>query len=360
MLFVFVDRSTSAVYGPSGRHGRAPAGGSESSLLAVCEGLGARGHDVVVVQKGRRACQKQEADGVRWVGDRGAGRFIRQADAVIVQRNPSAIWWVLLRRPRGKVFVWYHDRFDNTNAAPGMLDRLRSLPRPVWFMFLHQLASADAVAVSESHSEHLTSYYQPATKFLLKKVKIWVIFNPVLPSAQKMEVEPVKNKLLFASAPHKGLDRVLENFAAVREKFPELELHLVGPRYAPPPGETAEEGVVSVGHLEREQFLIELASSWCLFYPADVLPETFGLVFAEAHMVGTPVLAHPFGSAVELLAESELVDAASAAAVVARVAAWRSEGRPVVQFDERFSLDSVTRSWVAFAAAIHETNNLTG
>src|SRR5581483_2147599 len=44
-----------------------------------------------------------------------------------------------------------------------------------------------------------------------------------------------------------------------------------------------------------------------VFYPKFVLPETFGLVFAEASAVGTPVLTHDCGAAAEVLADPRQV-----------------------------------------------------
>ena len=118
----------------------------------------------------------------------------------------------------------------------------------------------------------------------------------------------------------------------------------------------------------------EVRSALCVFYPNFVLPETFGLVFAEASAVGTPVLTHDCGAASEVLADPrQLLPIAPAARryervarllpdalrpmlaaraarrgifepYVARVRAWLTD-RPRTAPDPRFRLAAVTERW---------------
>jgi glycosyltransferase involved in cell wall biosynthesis len=105
-------------------------------------------------------------------------------------------------------------------------------------------------------------------------------------------------------------------------------------------------GLRVLGRLPQQEMLKHVRSSLCVFYPQSVHPETFGLIFAEANAVGTPVLAHDFGSAGEVLGGGEqLVDATDAAAVADKVAAWRDGGRPQVRAQPQFRASAVVAEW---------------
>ncbi len=88
-----------------------------------------------------------------------------------------------------------------------------------------------------------------------------------------------------------------------------------------------------------------------MFYPSNKVPETFGIVFLESHAVGTPVLAHHHGSAVEFLTTDETLDATDDAAVEARIALWRSGGRPAPRLDDKLRIEAVLQRWDGFISA---------
>ena len=113
----------------------------------------------------------------------------------------------------------------------------------------------------------------------------------------------------------------------------------------------------------------------CTFHPNFLIPETFGLVYAESHALGTPVLTHDFGAAAEVVGDPRQLLPVKRAyrgyegavgglpprwrrlparlaarlglfdAYVERVREWRSGARPVVGPDPRFALDTVTAQW---------------
>jgi len=108
---------------------------------------------------------------------------------------------------------------------------------------------------------------------------------------------------------------------------------------------TARENVVFLGSLSHDDVLREVRTALCVFYPADKVPETFGLVFAESNAVGTPVLAHPFGAAPELLTPEQLVDARDINAIIDRLGAWKRGERPIVGAKEEVRMSNVIRAW---------------
>jgi glycosyltransferase involved in cell wall biosynthesis len=77
------------------------------------------------------------------------------------------------------------------------------------------------------------------------------------------------------------------------------------------------------------------------------LPETFGLIFAEANSVGCPVLAHDHGAAAEVLGtrSGQLVVCRDDQAVVDTLRAWREGGRPRVELNREFELERVLNRW---------------
>jgi hypothetical protein len=118
----------------------------------------------------------------------------------------------------------------------------------------------------------------------------------------------------------------------------------------------------------------------CTFIPNFVIPETFGLVFAESNAIGTPVLTHDCGAAVEVLGDRSQVLPVTVAARVyetllhnvppgwragparlagslgmfdvytERIRAWRAGARPRVGPDSRFRLATVKEQWRALLA----------
>ncbi|MBV8851817.1 MAG: hypothetical protein JOY91_00380, partial [Sinobacteraceae bacterium] len=112
-------------------------------------------------------------------------------------------------------------------------------------------------------------------------------------------------------------------------------------------------------------------------FPNFVLPETFGLVFAESQAVGTPVLTHDCGAAAEIIGDSRQVLPISFAHkayeamvsslsprwrtgparladrlglfddYVERIRRWRQGERPVVTPNPHFRLKAVADQWRA-------------
>jgi glycosyltransferase involved in cell wall biosynthesis len=147
--------------------------------------------------------------------------------------------------------------------------------------------------------------------------------------------------------------------------------------------ESVEGGIAGVqwlGSLPQSEIHAEVRAALCVFYLNFVLPETFGLVLAEAKALGTPVLTHACGAAVEVLgdggialpvpASARLYEKAASSVptslrrfvaplgerlglfepYVEQVRAWRNGARPVTGPDARFRLSRVTARWRALLA----------
>jgi len=66
-------------------------------------------------------------------------------------------------------------------------------------------------------------------------------------------------------------------------------------------------GVELLGPQPQARIHAEARSALCTFVPNFVIPETFGLVFAESHALGTPVLTHDCGAALEVVGDPRQV-----------------------------------------------------
>ena len=135
------------------------------------------------------------------------------------------------------------------------------------------------------------------------------------------------------------------------------------------------EGVEYLGAQPQARIHHEVRGALCTFFPNFVIPETFGLVFAESHALGTPVLTHDCGAALEVVGDPRQVlpvapasrryeaalrhlrgpwralpaRLAAAAglfdAYLERIAAWRAGARPHSAPDPRFRLSTVAAQW---------------
>ena len=316
-----------------------PLGGTEATVVRVAVGLAARGYQVLVAQGAR-----QEA----FIGMSGV-HFIplNWEELPLVAVAPGAVLLLntpkLLNRlrrfwPNARLFLWIH-------CFPGKRRR----------KILNKCAVASKaclVAVSQTLADSLRDYleqypnygrHKPAKG---KRAALAVVYNPVDDALMPNDAAVNQNKLVFFSSPHKGLEQVLQAFSRAKEEFPALKLYIANPGYWPMPPNIESEDVVVLGALKHQEVMQHVREAFCVFYPQSRFEETFGLVFAEANAVGTPVITHPLGAAPELLTnKQQLVDVTDAAKVVERLRKWYKEGRPAVKLPEKFRLNAVLNSW---------------
>ena len=112
----------------------------------------------------------------------------------------------------------------------------------------------------------------------------------------------MRAKLVFFSSPNKGLRFTLDAFGALRRRMPDLRLCVGNPGYKDCRGARASPGSNGSGSLPHARVLARGTHARCAPSVANfVIPETFGLVFAESRAVGTPVLTSDCGAASEVL-----------------------------------------------------------
>jgi hypothetical protein len=328
--------------------------GTEASTVRVAEAL-----DAWVAQHNRA-----EPDGRYRPANGLAG--LRQ---VVVLRDPRALAAAAQLFPGARLYLWVHDRIEPGSsrarwfaAAAGELRRLQP----------------DIICVSDYQRARVA-----ATVARLpgcERLAVRRIYNPVddgiVPDGTP--VDPCK--LVFFSSPNKGLRFTLDAFRALRRRMPDLRLCVGNPGYKSlAAGPVA--GVEWLGSLPHARVLAEARSALCTFSANFVIPETFGLVFAESRALGTPVLTHDCGAAREVLGDPRQLlpvggaqrayetllrraaprwrsgPARLAAALglfdryIERIASWRAGERPRVGPDPRFRLSVVAGEWRTLLAA---------
>jgi glycosyltransferase involved in cell wall biosynthesis len=322
-------------------------GGTEATLVRVADALGAW-----VMQHNRSA---------------DSGRYLRPQPlagvrAVVINRDARALPFVLENFPQAQLYLWLHDRL-----RPGSR-RARWLGESAPLLRRQPLT---AVCVSDWQRGQVQATLH---SLALPHVRTLTIYNPV-EDALRPDGTPVDDrKLVFFSSPNKGLDFSLDAFAALRRAQPELRLLVANPGYKAD-RRGMQPGVELLGAVPQARVHQEVRSALCTFCPNFVIPETFGLVFAESHALGTPVLTHDCGAALEVVADPQQVlplrrayrlyesavrvlprgwrrapaRLAAAAGLFdaygERLRAWRSGARPHAQPDARFRLSVVTAQW---------------
>jgi glycosyltransferase involved in cell wall biosynthesis len=330
------------------------SGGTEASLTRVADAL-----DAYVMQHNRTEA---------W------GRYLPVQPLpgiaqVVINRDSRALPLVRQLFPQARVYLWLHDQL-----RPGS-KRARWLAGTA--AALQELA-VTAVCVSDSQRRGVEATLRAIG--VGETVRALTIYNPIDDALAPDHTAVDAGKLVFFSSPNKGLDFTLDAFAALRRAMPDLRLLVGNPGYKADRG-AQHAGVEFLGALPQAAMHAEVRGALCTFFPNFVIPETFGLVFAESHALGTPVLTVDCGAAREVLGDAAevlplrrsyrlyeravrvlppLLRRAPARlaqraglfdAFIERIGAWRAGGRPQVGPDARFRLGVVAAQWRALLGA---------
>jgi glycosyltransferase involved in cell wall biosynthesis len=324
-------------------------GGTEATLVRIADALGAW-----VMQHNRT----QE-----WQRYRTPQRLAGITD-VIVNRDSRALPFVQQHYPGARVYLWLHDRFHPRARRARWLAATAPLLRE---------RAVTAVCVSDWQRNGVEATLRSIG--VADVVRALTIYNPVDDALRPDDTPVDLEKLVFFSSPNKGLSFTLDAFRELKRAMPRLRLTIGNPGYKqgePPAGA----GVELLGAQPQMRMHAQVRSALCTFFPNFVIPETFGLVFAESHALGTPVLAHDCGAAAEVIADPQQLLPVSAAArcyeaavgslparwragparlaaaaglfdaYVERIRDWRSGSRPHVGPDARFRLSLIRQQWL--------------
>src|SRR3990167_2307913 len=254
-----------------------PLGGSESAVGFLARALSLRGHQVIVYT---HHAEQGVFDGVEyrniyWLRDLPK----ETCDVHILSRWPD----ILSAMPPDRVgqrILWVHDMGN-------------------------QVLQGDKIVFLTQY--HIAQY--PIDAEAAKRC--FVIGNGVnlgdfLNNVPLAEREP--GKMLWTSNPDRGLHVAARILQELRQKWPELTLHIFGRASVYGGGQEAEapfypraedtEGLVVHEPVSKAALAQELKKAWCLFYPTT-WPETYCIATLEAQAAGTPVIAAPYGALTE-------------------------------------------------------------
>ena len=340
MIILFVDITSSENYDFKYMESN-PVGGTESTVLRLAKEL-AKTHHVFISQLNRT--EHYIENNVKFIHD---NESVTQKkftpDIIIIIRKYKLLKRYSLVYPDAKLYVWSHN-FSN----PEILGRRHWMVK----------TKAKVICVSQNHADHIDkilngklSWFFRLLAFKFKKIPMTYIHNTIEQdfSNRTRKIDP--NKLFFFSTPNKGLRETLEHFSALLKKAPDYKLYITADESSYKAYNLNKElvnsdSVVLLGRIAKQDIIKHLQESFCVFYPQHVYAETFGLVYVEANCAGTPVLAHNFGAANEVIKNKEqLVDGTSSEDVVNKILDWAENGRPQVSCDERFSIFYAMKKW---------------
>lgn len=308
-------------------------GGTEATVVRVAEGLAKQGNQVVVYQHNREETSPhgaaEYAPLINIVNE-------ERPDAVVMLRKAVPLAFLRKQFPDTKLVLWLHDLVDGAGELAHSIPLLEDT-KPL------------ILGVSQFHKTQIMDVLMRNTPFP-NGYTVDYVYNPVSEELVADATPIDRNKLVFFSSPHKGLEQVLTIYRFVRERIgdPSLRLYVANPGYVPT-SDSTQDDVTVLGTLPQKQVIEHVRSALCVFYPNTDYKtrETFGLVFAEANAVGTPVIAHRMGAAMEVLNPKEqALDCNDVLRVVDQVRRYR-ENRPVYDTKKEFRLGEVLKVWTS-------------
>jgi glycosyltransferase involved in cell wall biosynthesis len=343
---VFLDTVSPLPY-DSRSFGERAVQGTEASVMRIADSIGAW-----VMQHNRTCAWERYLPVQRLPG----------IDHVVVIRESRALAQARERFPDARLHLWLHDKMQPATKRGRRLRADADLLRR---------AQVSIICVSDTHRQDVLATLRWAG---IAGLPVCTRYNPLDATLQPDGTPFDDRQLVFFSSPNKGLAFTLDAFGALHRAMPDLRLIVGNPGYKAD-ALASLAGVQFLGPQPQPVMHAHVRRSLCAFQPNFRIPETFGLVYAESHALGTPVLTHDFGAAAEVVADPRQVlpvrdsyryyetlvgalkprwrqlPARLAGAMglfdayVERIREWRAGGRPVVRPDPRFALSTVAAQW---------------
>lgn len=310
-------------------------GGTESTITRVAHALSA-GHTVYVAQRGRSLEEEMVSEGVHYISLSTAD--LLKPDVVILLRNHAYLKKVGEQFSGARLYFWLHN-MPSKKLYPLRKTLICYRYEIIVVSHFHYQAVQRRLA-GPWYKRMMYPHYVDA------QIPVHVLYNPIEEDLNPNGETWNPMQMMVTSTPYKGLALILEMFENVRRYFPEYELRIA--TYAPWSAHHLPKRAYFLGSLSHPELMRELRQSFCVFYPQYKRCETFGLIYAEANAVGTPVLAHDFGAAKEVLTNpvAQLVNGRNKKQVIEKIRSWR-EHRPVVGPNPALRLSRVMQAWQA-------------
>ena len=335
-IVLFYDIATPMVYTNQTLQEFTVIRGSESTVIRLAHRL-KNYYTIYVAQHCRATNNNQISDGVHYISFETAHDLA--PDFVIFLRHGRLVDTVFKRFPHAKHFFWMHN-------LP-----MRNLYSKLDVLSKHQ---CELIAISHFHAKTIEKrlegkWYQRIFQKNNKKsrVPVRMIYSPIEDHLTPDNTVWNPNQMIVTSASYKGLPEILKRFYALQTHFPEYELLISKPPSHMRNKLKLSSSIRFLEPLPYHQLIQHIRESFCVFYPQTERVETFGLIYAESNAVGTPVLAHDFGAASEILSDSsQLINGKSMTSIIEKITEWR-KNRPLVQANNQLRLSRVMQDWLA-------------
>lgn len=338
MKIIFIDPKCPKPYDPEVLATKG-LGGTEATVIRVAEAL-SNNHVVCVFQHNRTepvvVTRNLKFLPVSQINDE-----IKDAQHIIFIQKAQFIQQVA-SRTSGRLWLWLHNFLGD------------EVP---FFWKDHLRFRLGLICVSRTHALHTRQHIKklPAYWFSLGMIGrggLSYLYNPIDTAlAPDEKTLRDKHKLVFFSSPYKGIEDVIDLFVKAHSRNNNLSLYVADPGYVKNFDSRLLDhpGIIKLGSLPQREILRHVREALCVFYPQKKRPETFGLVYAEANAVGTPVIAHDFGSAREVLVEQNPpLNAYDENCVLDTLDDWGRNGGPVVASKDEFRMNNVLSCWEKF------------
>jgi glycosyltransferase involved in cell wall biosynthesis len=257
-----------------------------------------------------------------------------QATHVVVLRAPLMLRVAKKQYPRAKLYLWCHDLFEPKHWADGAQAIVDTQAIPIF--------------VSDWHKQEF--YHLLKSINFQGQINAKRIYNPIDTELVPDSTPIDKDKMVFFSSPHKGLEHTLKVFECFSnfEELKDTKLYIANPGYFKDLDVAKYKNVINLGPLPHNEVIKHVRESLAVLHLNPVYPETFGLVHAEANAVGTPFLTSKFGANPEVQDHpQELIDVRENKTVIDRLIGWKKYGRPKVRANPQFRLNKVAREWLS-------------
>jgi glycosyltransferase involved in cell wall biosynthesis len=277
-----------------------PLGGTETGLIRVSESLARRGHQVFVVTAHENPLPFNVQGGPIFIPE-GALRQVVPFDVLVAVQHWRALF---LGIPARRNVFWTGDGYEQfSNFGVGdkrVIEKIEVL-----------------LAASQWHAASLSMH----SLFPLEKIR--VVGNGFHPPYFEGKEPRARRRIIYTSAPYRGLELAAKYFELLKPQFPDAEFHVfsglsIYDRDQSFSGPLAEDyrrlsaklsrqpGVVLHGNVLQSQLAREYLKSSVLLYP-NIIEETFCITAIEAQAAGCPVIASAISALPETVGDGGFV-----------------------------------------------------
>ncbi|HVT87227.1 MAG TPA: glycosyltransferase family 4 protein [Tepidisphaeraceae bacterium] len=316
-----------------------PTGGAEVVIIALRDGMRARGHDARLFSSSAQSGHQPSQADYRCHGTLGRGRTALQAFNLSANRQIKHV----IETFKPDVI---HVKLFLTQLSPLILPALRNVPslyHAVWYRAVCPLGTKTLPGLQDCHSPVglacwengcLAAHDWPLMMAQMKLLQNWGdVFDEIVPISVAIKSalaaegvasgEPIPNgtpirpmrhaidprpRLVFAGrlVKEKGVDHLLAAMAIVLKRFPAARLLIAGdgPERASLLSFANQLGIAAsvefMGHLSQELMEQKFEGAWAQIVPSR-WAEPFGMVAVEAMMRGIAVIASDGGGLKEIV-----------------------------------------------------------